>query len=65
LAAFGLPEFQNDHLALSRDTIKKLRIRLPAEGPLRQIVLIAPLIRKILGGPKTAAREPNMPDGAS
>jgi hypothetical protein len=51
----GLPGFQNDYLALSRDTIKKLRIRLPAEGPLRQIFLLAPIIRKILGRPKTAA----------
>jgi hypothetical protein len=48
------------HLALSRETIMKLANSLPAEEPLRQIFLSAPMIRKVLGEaepPGSRARE--------
>ncbi len=44
------------HLELSRDTIMKLANSLPAEEPLRQTFLSAPMIRPILDNPKTAVR---------
>ncbi|MCU1260005.1 MAG: transcriptional regulator, putative ATPase, winged helix family [Bryobacterales bacterium] len=53
--AFGLYENSGDrdlaerHLALSRATIMKLANSMPAEEPLRQKFLSAPMIRKILG----------------
>ena len=37
------------HRELSRDTIMKLANSLPAEEPLRQIFLSAPMVRKVLG----------------
>jgi len=48
------------HLALSRDTIVKLANSLPADEPLRQIFLSAPITRKILGSreaPSSRAKE--------
>jgi len=47
-------------LALSRETIMKLANSLPAEEPLRQIYLSAPMIRNILGdceAPRSSAVE--------
>jgi len=47
-------------LALSRETIMKLADSLPAEEPLRQIYLSAPMIRNILGdceAPRSSAVE--------
>jgi hypothetical protein len=48
------------HLALSRETIVKLADSLPAEEPLRQTFLSAPMIRNILGDcetPSSRAKE--------
>jgi DNA-binding winged helix-turn-helix (wHTH) protein/tetratricopeptide (TPR) repeat protein len=41
------------HIALSRETIMKLANSLPADEPLRQIFLSAPMISKILGTGET------------
>ena len=46
-------ELAERHLALSRDTVMKLANSLPAEEPLRQIFLSAPVIHKILGDSET------------
>jgi len=45
----GDRDLAEQHLALSRRTIMKLAHSLPAEEPLRQIFLSAPLVRKTLG----------------
>jgi len=64
--AFGLYRNSGDrdlaerHRALSRETIMTLANSLPAEEPLRQIFLSAPMIRKILGDgetPRSRAQE--------
>jgi tetratricopeptide (TPR) repeat protein len=49
-------ELAEHHLALSRETIMKLATSLPPEEALRQTLLSAPIIRKILG-----SREPRVP----
>jgi hypothetical protein len=49
----GDGEVAERHLALSRETILKLANSLPAEEPLRQIFLSAPMVRKILGEGET------------
>jgi DNA-binding winged helix-turn-helix (wHTH) protein/tetratricopeptide (TPR) repeat protein len=46
-------ELAEHHQALSRETIMKLANSLPAEEPLRQTFLSAPLVRKILGESET------------
>jgi hypothetical protein len=46
-------ELAKRHLALSRETIMKLANCLPAEEPLRQTFLSAPMVRKILGNGET------------
>ncbi len=45
----GHRDLAERHLALSRRTIMKLADSLPAQEPLRQIFLSAPLVRKTLG----------------
>jgi len=46
-------ELAKRHLVLRRETILKLANSLPADKPLRQIFLSAPMIRKILGSRQT------------
>jgi hypothetical protein len=48
-------ELAKRHLALSRKTIMKLANCRPADEPLRQIFLSAPMIRKILGDHETTS----------
>ncbi len=56
----GDQDSADPQLALSRETIMKLANSLPAEEPLRQIYLSAPMIRNILGdgeAPRLSAKE--------
>ena len=56
----GDRELAERHRALCRETIMQLANSLPAEEPLRQIFLSAPVIRKILGDgvtPRSRAKE--------
>lgn len=46
----GDRDFAESHLVLSRKTIMKLANSLPAEEPLRQTFLSAPMVHKILSG---------------
>ena len=52
-------ELAKRHLALSRDTIMKLANSLPAEEPLRQTFLSAPMVRKIFGDGETPSSQAN------